>query len=306
MKSLRVWFGSLALGATLIFSALSAKAQVPNGFTYEGVLEENGVPLSGSHPATFTITLSDVKGTLLYTETFQDQTVMDGIFDLVIGGPSAPFTGMDFNEQYFMSVVVATSIGTITLPDQALESAPYAINAGTVGGLHASETPVQGELYPVPIGSGYSGLAKIDPAFLPAIPNSLLSLPLVIGNASTNPVSLTAQNAEANGNEALLVNGGIGANNATGAADGTGLSSGSPQTYWADQVFVPITTGSSLLIFNTLINAQSTIVITPHEPAVSANAIVISNVGNGTFTVSSTASMGGGAVTSINYLVINH
>jgi hypothetical protein len=306
MKSLRVWFSGLALGAALLFFVPTAKAQVPNGFTYEGVLEDNGVPLAGAQNVIFSITLSDINGTTLYIETMQNVEVSNGIFSLVVGGPSAPFTGMDFNQQYFMTVVVTDVNGTITLADQALESAPYAINAGTVNGLQASETPIAGDLFPVPIGTGYSGLAKIDPAFLPSIPNSLLSLPLVIGNTSANSVSLTAQNIGTNGNEALLVNGGIGANNATGAADGTGLSSGSPQTYWADQVSIASGTGTSLQIYNTLVDSKSTIVITPVEPAVSGDQFMITAQNAGTFTVSSTGSMGGGAVTGLNYLVINH
>jgi hypothetical protein len=260
---------------------------------------------------------------------------------------------MNFNTPYFMQVAVATSNGTVTLPPTALWSSPYAINAGTVNGLLASSVPVAGELFPVPMGTGYAGSAKMDPAFLPAgIPNSLLATadittingvrpdangiftitggsgititPLtngitisgantvpsdIIGSSSSSAVSLTVLNSEANGNESLLVKGGMGANNASGSADGSGLNPGSPQTYWADQVSVPAVTGTSLQIYNTLVSTNSTIIITPFELTATAAPVVIVAQAAGTFTVSSSSIMGtngGGSVTALNYMIVNH
>ncbi len=342
MKSLGVWFSSIALGAAMMCSAPSAKAQVPEGFTYQGVLVDNGVPVNGT--VTLQISLADKSGTVLYSEMLANVVVSDGLFNVVIGG-SSPFpTSMNFNEQYFLTMVVTTSGGSFTIGPMPLWDAPYAINSFAVNGISASLVPVAGDLFPVPIGTGYTGTAKLDPGFLPTIPNSSLATPVisqineiapnttgnfnisagsgititpefngitvsgsdVVGNTSLSQVGFTVQDSETNGNEALLVTGGIGANNASGLPDGTGLSSGSPQTYWADQVSVPTTAGTSLKIFNTLVSATSTIVITPVEPAIAGNQFMITAQSAGTFTVSSTASMGGGAVTAINYLVINH
>jgi hypothetical protein len=389
MKSLRVWLSGIALGAALVFSVPSAQAQMPIGFTYQGLLEQNGAPVSGS--VTFNITLTDIRGNSLYTETLSNQIVTNGIFNVIVGGPSFPFPAtMDFNQQYLMDVVVVTSNGTTTLPLTQLWDAPYAINSFTVNGLQASATPVVGDLFPVPIdGENYVGTLKMDPGFLPIIPNNLLqspdiqtingivpntngdfqvsgsngisvtsgtngitisssvqggvadvladsglvvesagnagvielriadggvtsdmlATPLNIGSNSSGSTTLSVENAEANGNNALLVQGGIGANNATGAADGTGLTSGSAQTYWADQVSVPSATGTSMQIYNKLVSTSSTIILTPVGSNATAGQIVITSQNAGTFTVTSTSNMGtsaGGTLTALNYMVVNH
>jgi hypothetical protein len=342
MKSFRVWFSGIALCVVMMFSAISAQAQVPQGFTYQGVVEDNGMPISGT--VTLAVSLSDKSGNLLYLETFQNVVVTNGIFDVVIGG-STPFPpAMTFNEQYLLGITVTTSNGPTTLPPTLLWSVPFAINSGTVSGLSASPTPVAGNLFPVPTGTGYTGTLKMDPGFLPVIPNSDLATPVitqineigpnttgnfniaagsgititpvlngitvgasnVVGNSSLSTVSFTVVDSEANGNESLLVRGGIGANNTGGTVDGSGLNSASPETYWADRVPVPPTTGTSLQIFNTLVSATSTIVITPVEPSASSAPLAIIAVNDGTFTVGSTAVLGNGNVTAINYLVINH
>jgi hypothetical protein len=342
MKSFRVWFSGLALGAVMLFTAPSAKAQVPQGFTYQGLLEDGNVPISGT--VTLTISISDKSGKVLYLQAFQNVVVANGMFDVVIGDSTAFPSTMTFNEQYFLTLVVTASGGTTTLPPTPLWDAPYAINAGTVNGISASKVPVAGDLFPVPTGTGYAGTLKMDPGFLPAIPNSLLGTPditqineigpnttgnfniaagsgiiitpvfngitvtasNVVGNSSLSTVSFTVLDSEANGNDALLVRGGIGANNTAGTVDGSGLNSASPQTYWADRVPVPPTTGTSLQIFNILVSATSTIVITPVEPSASSAPLAITAQNDGTFTVSSTAILGNGNVTVIDYLVINH
>jgi hypothetical protein len=104
-------------------------------------------------------------------------------------------------------------------------------------------------------------------------------------------------------------NSGVSGNRATGAADGTGLSSDSPQTYWAEHVSVPSTTGTSLQIFNKLVSSTSTIILTPVGANVGAGQILISSQSAGTFTVSATGPMGtgtGGTLQALNYMVFNH
>ncbi len=343
MKSLCVWVSGIALGAALVFSVPKAKAQVAVGFTYQGVLEENGVPYNGI--AAFTISLSDNKGNPLWTETMQNQHVTDGALNLVIGGPAPnnfPST-MTFYGQYSMQITVTTADGTTTL-STALWSSPYAMNAITVNGLFGSQQPASGTLFPVPVGTGYTGTIKLSPEFLPTIPNRSLQTPddltingigpsaqgdlaitpgsgisvvtstssitinlsSVDGTTSSTSPSYTVQNAEINGNSALLLKGGIGANNANGSTDGSGLTSGSPQMYWADGVAVPTVTGTSLQIFNTLVSPNSTIIITPIESAAASSQFAITAQSAGTFTVGSTSSMGAGAVTMLSYLIINH
>ncbi len=189
MKSFRQWLTMLALGAALVFSAQSAKAQpwassgVPSGFTYQGLFELNGSPVTDAN-ATITITLSNKAGTALWSNTFASVPLTDGIFNMIIGdGGTNPISftaSMSFNEQYDLTAVVtsaSTGGAPVTLPATQLWSAPYAINSGTVNGIAASTTPVSGDLFPVPLTSDatqYSGLVKIAPSFLPPITNSLL------------------------------------------------------------------------------------------------------------------------------------
>ncbi len=345
MKSLRVWLASIALGSAMIFSTPSAKAQVPDGFTYQGLLEQNSTPVNGS--VMFNITLYDSSGNMFPSETFQDQLVENGVFNLVLGDfmPSPFQTTPSFNEPLFMMVDVVTTNGENTL-QTALWSSPYAINCGTVKGISASFVPVSGDLFPVPIGTGYTGKVKLDPAFLPSISSGMLQMPMIqtingidpnssgnfqiqagngitmtpgtntmtisvsdVGSSSNSAVALTVQNAETSGNEALLVNGGIGANNAMRAADGSGLTAGSPQTFFADQVSVPSVTGTSLQVYNSLVSANSSIVLTPIELIAASNQLSITTQSSGTFTVSSTNTMGtsgGGTLTALNYMVVNH
>lgn len=141
-----------------------------------------------------------------------------------------------------------------------------------------------------------------------AITSNMLSPRLAIGKNSDTRASLTVSDSEANGNAALVVQGGIGANNSTGAADGTGLSAGSPQTFWADQVSVPSGTGTSIQIYNTLVNAASTIMVTAVGSSAASGGVTVTAQAAGTFTVSSKNAMAssGGTVTALNYMIVNH
>ncbi len=180
--SRNLWFFALLMGMSVVlsFNVQPAKAQVPSGFTYQGFLEENGAPIPDKN-VTLTINILGQDNSILFSEAQQNVVVTDGIFNVVVGG-SLPFpTNMDFNSQYSMQVVVTSSTGTTTFQSVEIYSAPYAINSGTVNGLHASSVPVAGDLFPLPIGTGYAGSAKLDPAFLPSgIPNNLLATPDIV------------------------------------------------------------------------------------------------------------------------------
>ena len=354
MKSLRSWLISIAIGATPFGGAQTVKAQtqmsgVPRAITYQGLLVQGEAPYIGVVQLDFYF--SDSAGATSFHETHTGVLVTDGFFNVLLGDPSITPGGfpksMTFNEQYLMTVVVNNQT---TLPVQNLWSAPYALNAQRVGGIDVSSTPVNGDIFPMPLNDS----GKIDQSMLPLIPNNLLqSAPVVklnstvlpdesgninlvagigitiaygpgnqltisassggpnnevIGQSGNPGVALTVQDSELNGNEALLIKGGIGAGNPTGAADGTGLTPGSPQTYWADQVSVPAGTATSLQIYNKLVSATSTILVTPYGLA-NVGPIVITSQGAGTFTVSTSGAMGtnsGGSMTGLNYMIINH
>jgi hypothetical protein len=87
-----------------------------------------------------------------------------------------------------------------------------------------------------------------------------------------------------------------------------GESSTTPQTNWAGRVSVPSSVGSSLVIQDTHVNVGSAIIITPVSSTATSGSLTVTSVSAGTFTVSSKNAMGSGdgAMTAINYMIVNH
>ena len=305
------WLTIIILGAVLFFGFSPVQAQVPRGFTYQGFLEENGAPVSGN--VTLNISILDQANNQLFTEALPNVAVTAGIFNVVIGG-TLPFPStMDFNSQYSMQVEVTTSSGSATLPSVVLYAVPYAINSTTVNGIQASTVPVAGELFPVPIGTGYTGSAKIDPAFLPSgIPNSLLETPdITTINAITPSASGNFQiNA---GNGITIVPGTNGITIGTSAqgtsvasvtnSDGTltvspttgnvvgSLALGHANT-WTGTQTLPATNAQGSALANSINNATTTLIngskISGNIPGNAANVtgtVPVSNGGTGLTTI---------------------
>jgi hypothetical protein len=133
---------------------------------------------------------------------------------------------------------------------------------------------------------------------------------LDVGDANDPTQVLTVTNKESNGSSALIVDGGIAAGNPTGAADGTGLTALSKQVLWADQVTVPSGTAATMTVYNALVSSTSTIVLTPvYSGAGTIVPLSVSGVAAGQFTVNAPTALGtggGGSVSAINYIVVNH
>jgi hypothetical protein len=135
----------------------------------------------------------------------------------------------------------------------------------------------------------------------------------VIGNqvsGSTNQVNgvTTTDNASAsNGSEALIIKGGAGALTATGQLEGNGQGPGTPQVRWADSY--SLTAGNqaatSFTIYNSLISATSTIIISPVSNGGTIGIMTISGQAAGSFTVSTTSADFTG-IGTMNYSIINH
>src|ERR1035437_8117130 len=169
MKSRRSWLVGLALGAALFFGTPSAKAQVPNGITYQGVLEINNQPYSGP-PIPMQFIFSDKLGNVLFTQNDPGVTfdpAHPGVFNKILG--PFPLATMDFNKQYSMEIVATDpASGTATtIAGQLLWTAPYAFNAQRAGGINVSATPVSGDIFPVPLDAN----GKISATILPPIAN---------------------------------------------------------------------------------------------------------------------------------------
>ena len=241
MKSRRSWLIGLALGAALFFGTPRAQAQitfggVPNGFSYQGLVTSNGQPIAnGTHTFEYFIFNG---GTQVYHQAAHPVTTTDGIFNDVIGGAGVfnNVPGITFNAQYSLVVVVD---GTNTLPTTPIWAAPYALNAGAVNGIMAATTPTSGQLFPVPLATdSYTGTAKINPNFLPTIPNSNLATPdittingkgpdnngnFVINADPTSPITVTTT-----GNTVTIGSSGGGA--VTSVSSGDGIIIASPTT----------------------------------------------------------------------------
>src|SRR5665213_2758405 len=102
MKSRRSWLVGLALGAALFFGTPSAKASVPNGISYQGVLTENGSAATSNVQMDFFFADTAAGSLTLFHQTIQSVTIgPGGIFNVVLG----PFPAtMDFNQQYAMTI----------------------------------------------------------------------------------------------------------------------------------------------------------------------------------------------------------
>ncbi|MBS1904815.1 MAG: hypothetical protein JSS75_14000, partial [Bacteroidetes bacterium] len=145
MTSRRSNLLGVVLGAFLSIAALgTANAQVPRSISYQGLLIKNGQPVNAQ--ANLKINIYNAAGTLLYTESYNQVQVNNGVFNVNIGASKA-LENLKFDEQYFLGVEVD---GTPEiLPHTPFTAAPYALNAQTVGGIGVSTTPAPGMLLPL-------------------------------------------------------------------------------------------------------------------------------------------------------------
>ncbi|MGC9316360.1 MAG: hypothetical protein ACP5G4_12155, partial [bacterium] len=130
------------LKATLIFLAIavfSISAQVPRTMNYQGKLtDDSGIAVTGPVSITFRIYDVETGGTALWSEAHASVTVTNGLFDVILG-ESTPMT-MDFDEQYWMELVVG---GETLSPREQLAAVPYAhraVYATTAGSAPPSGT----------------------------------------------------------------------------------------------------------------------------------------------------------------------
>jgi hypothetical protein len=134
----------LALGAAIASTGTTgAYAQVPRNISYQGQLMENNQAATGAY--TITINYYTAGGTApIYTETFSNVTVQNGIFNVILGSNGGFPATMDFNEQYFIGVQVNGG-GELT-PRTAMLASPYALNANAINGFSVSDVPTAGQL----------------------------------------------------------------------------------------------------------------------------------------------------------------
>jgi len=173
----------LGIIVLLGISAISY-AQIPRTVSYQGYLTDTGTgdPVDsspGTVSMTFTIYDALSLGTSQWTET-QNVAVNQGVYSVIFGAiPANPLTAT-FDTDYYLEIEVETTPGVYEtlLPRQALTSVPYAINADTVDGQHATDLgDITGVLPGTGItGGGLSGTVTIG-----------IGVPLVLTNNGTPP-----------------------------------------------------------------------------------------------------------------------
>lgn len=146
MTSRRSILLSVVLGAFLsIFALGTANAQVPRSISYQGLLMKNGTPVNAQ--ANLKINIYNAAGSLLYTESYNQVQIANGVFNVSIGTSTPLPPTLKFDEQYFLGVEVDNT-GEVQ-PRTPFTAAPYALNAQTVGGIGVSTTPAPGMLLPL-------------------------------------------------------------------------------------------------------------------------------------------------------------
>ncbi|MGO8929762.1 MAG: tail fiber domain-containing protein [Limisphaerales bacterium] len=131
--------GWLMLLALLTFNLQPSTAQAQGtAFTYQGQLQNNGSPASGTYNLTFSLFDTDTSGVLVAGPvTNNGVLVSNGLFTVLVDfGPGA-FTGAT----NWLEIAVATnraSTFTTLTPRQPLTPTPYAIYAESASGLNGT------------------------------------------------------------------------------------------------------------------------------------------------------------------------
>jgi hypothetical protein len=98
---------------------------VPTTMNYQGLLEENGVPATGTKSMLFRLFNSASGGSECWSESSSVTLEDNGLFNVMLGEVT-PIAGCDFSEQLFLEIEVE---GEVLSERQALSSVPYAMVA---------------------------------------------------------------------------------------------------------------------------------------------------------------------------------
>ena len=127
--------------ATVLLALLApaSLATVPGQISYQGLLlDALGDPKNGMVDMVFSLHDAPSGGTQLWTETHDDVSVLDGVYDVVLGETTPITPSIVTGGALYLEIVVDTE--TLT-PRQPLLAVPYALeaeSATTVGGFDAA------------------------------------------------------------------------------------------------------------------------------------------------------------------------
>ncbi|MBN2058087.1 MAG: hypothetical protein JW782_04780 [Candidatus Saganbacteria bacterium] len=147
------------LSTILVASSL---ASVPGQISYQGILKDSaGSPLTGSYSMTFTLYDAASGGTSVWTET-QSVSVEAGLYNIQLGSVSTLSASVFNGSTRYLGVKVGSDaemtprVVMVTVPyayraaiaDTALTSSTT-VDADTVDGFHASQTPTANTILPL-------------------------------------------------------------------------------------------------------------------------------------------------------------
>jgi hypothetical protein len=111
-------------GALALLSGATAHAAAPDRFTFQGLIDSDGEPFTGSAHLIFTLYSDSSGGTSLWSQDYGDTPVTNGLYSVTLG----PFPELAFDELYWLEVSVN---GTALSPRYALHAVPYAMRSAT-------------------------------------------------------------------------------------------------------------------------------------------------------------------------------
>lgn len=123
---------TLLLLLTILALVVPMRAQVPGTLSYQGYLEQNGAPVSGTRALTFRLYAAPTGGAALWDEAHAAVAVAEGVFAVALGA-AAPLNALAFDRPYWLGVQVGA--GAELAPRSALLSAPYALRAAAAEGV---------------------------------------------------------------------------------------------------------------------------------------------------------------------------
>lgn len=113
---------------TFVPQATAIPGSAPQGFNYQGRLEDNGFPVNATKQMVFRLYTADPGGVLLWTSPPQTVSVSLGLFNAVV---PVPITALVGGGARYLEAQID---GTIMSPRELLNSVPYALIAKSVEG----------------------------------------------------------------------------------------------------------------------------------------------------------------------------
>jgi hypothetical protein len=125
----KTFISSIVAGLVLLLAISIGSAAIPYTINYQGYLTDNsGNPVNTNVSMTFKIYTTAAGGTALWTETQNNVSVNNGIYNVILGSVASLST-LAFDVPYFLGVAVGTDAEMT--PRQPLTSVAYAFTADT-------------------------------------------------------------------------------------------------------------------------------------------------------------------------------